>query len=142
MVDIQQVEPVTQYITLCTIDAGFDPNTYCLQGYTFALNCIMQGLGGTAVYKNIGTLAVPKWIALSGTIVDARTTTVGGAATESFSTGAFANILATDRIHVQLVNDGTNNVSVLSASTAAGSASVVFSANPGNDTIINILVLR
>ncbi len=264
-VDIQQVEPVNGLITLGTLTDGVNPNTACLASNTFALNCILQELGGTTIYKNAGSLTTPNWTTISGGaagptgptgstgatgqtgapgtagatgstgatgatgptgptgatgatgaagaasstgatgptgatgatgaastvtgptgaagaagaagatgptgaagaagatgptgptgatgatgatgpgitgIVDAITTTVGGNATESFSSGAFANVLATDRVYCQLVNNGTNNVSILSASTANGSVAVIFSADPSSDTILNILVTR
>lgn len=60
-------------------------------------------------------------------------TTTGGAAAEAITvTGA----LNTDLAFVQLVNDGTANVSVLSAVVTANTLTVTFSADPGNDAII------
>lgn len=66
-------------------------------------------------------------------------TTVGGAASEAITvTGA----LVTDLAFVQLVNDGTNNVSVLSAVVTADTLTVTFSADPGNDAVINYQLIR
>lgn len=69
-----------------------------------------------------------------------QVTTVGGAATEAFTvTGAVA---ATDRAYVQVVNNGTANVSVLEAVVTANTLTVTFSGNPGADTIINYQLIR
>lgn len=67
-------------------------------------------------------------------------TTVGGAAAEAFAVvGAVA---ATDRAFVQIVNDGTSNVTVLQAVVTADTLTVTFSANPGNDTVFNYQIIR
>lgn len=69
-----------------------------------------------------------------------QVTTVGGAAAEAFTvTGAVA---ATDRAFVQVVNDGTGNVTVLQAVVTTNTLTVTFSANPGNDTVINYQLIR
>lgn len=69
-----------------------------------------------------------------------QTTTVGGAATEAFTvTGAVA---ATDRAFIQVVNDGTNNVTVLEAVVTANTLTITFSANPGNDCVFNYQLIR
>ena len=69
----------------------------------------------------------------------AQHTTTGGAAAEAITvTGA----LATDLAFVQLVDDGTANVSVLNAVVTADTLTVTFSADPGNDAIINYQLLR
>jgi hypothetical protein len=69
-----------------------------------------------------------------------QVTTVGGAAAEAFTvTGAVA---ATDRAFVQVVNDGTANVTVLQAVVTTNTLTVTFSGNPGNDTIINYQIIR
>lgn len=69
----------------------------------------------------------------------AQHTTVGGAADEAIVvTGA----AATDLAFVQLVDDGTNNVSVLSAVVTLNTLTVTFSGNPGNDAIINYQIIR
>lgn len=69
-----------------------------------------------------------------------QVTTVGGAAAEAFTvTGAAA---ATDRAFVQVVNDGTGNVTVLQAVVTNNTLTVTFSANPGNDTVINYQIIR
>ncbi len=69
-----------------------------------------------------------------------QVTTVGGAAAEAFTvTGAVA---ATDRAFVQMVDSGTNNVTVLQAVVTNDTLTVTFSADPGNDAIINYQLIR
>lgn len=69
-----------------------------------------------------------------------QVTTVGGAAAEAFAVaGALA---ASDRAFVQVVNDGTSNVTVLQAVVTNDTLTVTFSANPGNDTVINYQIIR
>lgn len=66
-------------------------------------------------------------------------TTVGGAAAEAF---AVAGILATDLAFVQIVDNGTANVTALEASCTANTLTVTFSGDPGNDCVFNYLILR
>lgn len=69
-----------------------------------------------------------------------QVTTVGGAAAEAFTvTGAVA---ATDRAFVQVVDNGTANVTVLQAVVTTNTLTVTFSGNPGADTIINYQIIR
>ncbi len=69
-----------------------------------------------------------------------QVTTVGGAAAEAFAVaGALA---ATDRAFVQVVDDGTANVTVLQAVVTNDTLTVTFSANPGNDAVINYQIIR
>jgi hypothetical protein len=69
-----------------------------------------------------------------------QVTTVGGAAAEAFVvTGAVG---ATDRAFVQVVDDGTANVTVLQAVVTDNTLTVTFSANPGADCIINYQIIR
>lgn len=69
-----------------------------------------------------------------------QVTTVGGAAAEAFTvTGAVG---ATDRAFVQVVNDGTGNVTVLQAVVTNNTLTVTFSANPQSDTVINYQIIR
>jgi hypothetical protein len=69
----------------------------------------------------------------------ARATTVGGSATEAFTvTGA----LATDIQSVTVVNNGTNNVTLLESVLTNNTLTLTFSANPGNDAIIAYSILR
>ncbi len=66
-------------------------------------------------------------------------TTAGGGAAEAITvTGA----LATDLAFVQMVDDGTNNVTIVNAVVTADTLTVTFSADPGNDTVINYQLLR
>jgi hypothetical protein len=67
-------------------------------------------------------------------------TTVGGSATEAFTvTGAVG---ATDRAFVQMVDNGTLNVSILEAVVTDDTLTVTFSLNPGNDAIFNYQIIR
>lgn len=69
-----------------------------------------------------------------------QVTTVGGAAAEAFTvTGAVA---ATDRAFVQVVDNGTANVTVLQAVVTTNTLTVTFSGNPGSDTVINYQIIR
>ncbi len=69
-----------------------------------------------------------------------QVTTVGGAASEAFTvTGAVA---ATDRAFVQIVNNGTGNVTALEAVVTTNTLTVTFSADPQNDTVINYQIIR
>lgn len=69
-----------------------------------------------------------------------QVTTVGGAAAEAFVvTGALA---ASDRAFVQVVNNGTANVTALQAVVTNDTLTVTFSGNPGNDTVINYQIIR
>lgn len=69
-----------------------------------------------------------------------QVTTVGGSATETFTvTGAQA---ANDRAFVQVVNNGTGNVTVLQAAVTNNTLTVTFSGDPGNDTVINYQLIR
>lgn len=65
--------------------------------------------------------------------------TTGGAAAEAITvTGA----LNTDLAFVQLADDGTNNVAVLSAAVTADTLTVTFSADPGADAKIYYQIVR
>lgn len=67
-------------------------------------------------------------------------TTVGGAAAEAFAVaGAVA---ATDRAFVQIVDNGTANVTALQAVVTNNTLTVTFSGNPGNDCIFNYQLIR
>jgi len=69
-----------------------------------------------------------------------QVTTVGGAAAEAITvTGAVA---ATDRAFVQMVDNGTNNVTIVSAVVTTNTLTVTFSGDPGADTIINYQLIR
>lgn len=67
-------------------------------------------------------------------------TTVGGSATENFT---FTGALASDFVHTQLIVQGTGVVTILSAAMLSDDTVVVlFSANPTNDAVLQITVLR
>lgn len=69
----------------------------------------------------------------------AQYTTVGGAAAEAIT---IAGVAATDLAFVQVVNNGTANVTVLEAACTADTLTVTFSGNPGADAVINYQILR
>lgn len=69
-----------------------------------------------------------------------QVTSVGGAAAEAFAVaGALA---ASDRAFVQVVNNGTGNVTALQAVVTNDTLTVTFSADPQNDTVINYQIIR
>jgi len=68
-----------------------------------------------------------------------QTTTVGGAAAEAF---VINGVLNTDRAFVQIVDNGTGNVTALQAVCTANTLTITFSGNPGNDTIFNYQIIR
>lgn len=69
-----------------------------------------------------------------------QTTTVGGSATEVFTiTGAVA---ATDRAFVEVVNNGTNNVTVLQSVVTTNTLTITFSGDPAADTVYNYQLIR
>lgn len=75
---------------------------------------------------------------LAGTLkFAAQYTTVGGAAAEAIT---IPGLLATDLADIQVVNNGTGNVTVLEAACTANTLTVTFSGNPGADTIINYFI--
>ena len=66
-------------------------------------------------------------------------TTAGGAAAEAITvTGA----AATDLAFVEMVDNGTNNTTIVSAVVTLNTLTVTFSANPGADAVINYQLLR
>ena len=69
----------------------------------------------------------------------AQATTSGGAAAEAITvTGA----AATDLAFVQMVDDGTNNTTIINAVVTLNTLTVTFSADPGADAVINYQLLR
>lgn len=66
-------------------------------------------------------------------------TTGGGAAAEAITvTGA----AATDLAFVTMVDDGTNNTTIVNAVVTTNTLTVTFSADPGADAVINYQLLR
>jgi len=66
-------------------------------------------------------------------------TTAGGAPAEVI---AVPGALNTDLAFVQMVDNGTNNTTVLQAAVTADTLTVTFSADPGADAIINYQIIR
>jgi hypothetical protein len=113
-------------------------------------------------YTNEGTTASPVWNAIeAGTLPDGSVTkaklatgvsatfmamflddsftTVGGAAAEAIT---ITGVAATDKAIVSLLDNGTNNVSIVSAVCTTNTLTVTFSGDPGNDTVINYVIFR
>lgn len=66
-------------------------------------------------------------------------TTAGGGAAEAITvTGA----AATDLAFVQMVDDGTNNTTIVNAVVTTNTLTVTFSGDPGADAVINYQLLR
>lgn len=115
-------------------------------------NGIAQGvtMSGDATISNAGVLSLANdsvslenldsGITPSHIVVFAgQPTTAGGGASEAITvTGA----LATDLAFVQMVDDGTNNVTIVNAVVTADTLTVTFSGDPSNDTVINYQLLR
>jgi hypothetical protein len=66
-------------------------------------------------------------------------TTVGGAAAEAFTV---TGVAATDLAFVQIVDNGTANVTALQAVCTLNTLTVTFSGNPGADCVFNYQILR
>lgn len=94
---------------------------------------ILNNMNRRAAKASLGTLLE------KAQLYAAVYTTVGGAAAEDVT---IAGVVATDVVLVSLKDDGTNNVSISSVATATGKITITFSGNPGNDAIVNILVVR
>lgn len=68
-----------------------------------------------------------------------QATTAGGAAAEAITvTGA----AATDLAFVQMVDNGTNNVTIVDAVVTTNTLTVTFSGDPGNDCVINYQLIN
>lgn len=72
-------------------------------------------------------------------VVVAQVTTVGGAASESFT---YKDVKATDVVFAVLHTKGSTPVTIVRAAAAAGSVTVEFSADPSSDHVFNLLVMR
>jgi len=117
---------------------GTDGDVLRVSGTTLGFGTIATaGIAANAVTKaKLASTITPSHII----VYAAKVTTVGGAAAEAFTvTGAVA---ATDIAFVQVVDDGTANVTVNQAVVTNNTLTVTFSANPGNDTIINYQIIR
>ena len=69
-----------------------------------------------------------------------QVTTVGGSATETFSIPGI--VAATDLDFVQLVDGGADLVTILSASIIDDGIVIIFSADPGDNAVLNYQILR
>lgn len=66
-------------------------------------------------------------------------TTSGGNAAEAIT---IAGVASTDKAFVELVDDGSNNVTISIVVCTANTVTVTFSGDPGGDAVINILVIK
>lgn len=110
-------------------------------GVAMSGDVTIANTGATAIGANKVTLAMlATGITPASIVVFAgQPTTAGGAAAEAITvTGA----LATDLAFVQMVNPGTNAVSIVKAVVTANTLTVTFSADPGNNAVINYQLLR
>lgn len=100
--------------------------------------------GSRAVYENVGTTTSASFQLIGGgvsyyIVAAGQHTTAGGDVNES---ATVSGALATDIAIASLEDDGTNNVTLLTAAAAAGQINFVLSADPGTDAVINYTVLR
>lgn len=147
------IEPRSDYIltndTLAEVLTAGYLNKYEDHGYSFSQGDLVQIItqATPTARKRVGLYQVDhngtNWniipLESSPLLVMAQYTTLGGAAAEAITiTGA----LATDLASVQVVDNGTGNVTALQASVTANTLTVTFSGNPGADTIINYWIYR
>jgi butyrate kinase len=95
----------------------------------------------SSVTTNVAVTAYTSSAATASHVIKyaGQPTTAGGAAAEAITvTGA----LATDYAFVQMVDDGTNNVTIVDAVVTADTLTVTFSGDPGNDAVINYQIIR
>ncbi len=91
--------------------------------------------GGSVTLAKLHSGVAPSHVIKFG----AQYTTVGGAAAEAITvTGA----AATDLAFVRLVNDGTANVTISSWAVTSDTLTVTFSGDPGNDAVIDYILVR
>lgn len=146
-------------LTLGSNDAINLANTHILVGNASGIATDVA-MSGDATIANTGAITIANNAITTAKILDANVTlaklatgitpshvvkfaaqytTTGGAAAEAITvTGA----LVTDLAFVQLVDPGTNTVTVSIAVVTADTLTVTFSADPGNDAIINYQILR
>jgi hypothetical protein len=101
----------------------------------------IDNAGATTIQAGAIDLAMlSAGIAPSHVVVFAgQPTTAGGGAGEAITvTGA----AATDLAFVQMVDDGTNNTTIVNAVVTLNTLTVTFSADPGADAVINYQILR
>lgn len=89
---------------------------------------VLKAMLGTGIKANFMTM-----------FLDDSYTTTGGAAAEVIPV---VGAVAGDKVIVSLYDNGTANVSIVSAVAGTDQITVTFSADPGNDTIIAYEVLR
>lgn len=151
-----------KFIEGCMISNAVDSNAYLNTGTTASptwtlldvagaggitqlTGDVTAGPGNGSQAATIAASAVTKTKLATGVrpshmiVFAGQPTTVGGAAAEAITvTGA----LSTDLAFVQMVNDGTNNTTIVNAVVTANTLTVTFSADPGADAVINYQIVR
>jgi len=108
-----------------------------LSGDITITNAGVAAIGADKVLKTM--LASGVRATFMDMFLDDSYTTVGGAAAEVI---AVVGALPTDKVIVSLYDNGTANVSIVSAVAGTDQITVTFSADPGNDTVIAYVVKR
>jgi hypothetical protein len=101
---------------------------------------VTGGAEAVTIYS-LGTAPNLATEALYGVVLAGSHTTTGGAAAEDIEV---TGMLATDIPIVTVQDDGTNNRTLLASKAKAGGGNIscTFSGDPGNDLIVNYIVLR
>lgn len=147
------VEPRYDYIltdnTVAEVLASGFLNHYVDSGYAFSQGDVVSIItqASPSARKKAGLYQVDhngaNWnlipLESSPLLVMAQYTTVGGAAAEAIT---ISGVLSTDLADVQVVDNGTANVTVLQAACTANTLTVTFSGNPGADAVINYWIYR
>lgn len=147
------VEPRYDYIltddTVAEVLTAGYLNKYEDAGYSFAQGDIVSIItqASPSARKKAGLYQVDhngtNWnlipLESSPLLVMAQYTTVGGAAAEAITV---AGVASTDLASVQIVDNGTANVTALQAACTTNTLTVTFSGNPGADCIINYWIYR
>ncbi len=92
------------------------------------------------VYKDVPLFKSKEAAVLSPIVTFQQNTTEGGSATEVFEVDG---LLVGDVIFTQIINNGTNNESILQATvTGDNELTVVFSGDPDDDLVFNVIAFR
>ncbi len=105
----------------------------------YAVGCVIFDKSFKRIFQNEGTVASPVWGIKTPIFASAQLTTVGGAAAEVFT---ISGVKTTDLVFTQMVNNGTNDVTIISSTAGTGQITVTFSGDPDEDTIFNYQIIR
>lgn len=119
------------------VTMGFDATIDNTGNLTITPNAITTAkiLDGAVTLAKLAAGITPSHIVKFG----GQVTTAGGAPAEVI---AITGAQVTDLAFVQMVDNGTNNASIVSAVVTADTLTVTFSADPGADAVINYQLLR